>query len=155
MRCARGGGRFRALRRHGLRLSARDYGLYFFRCHPHPVRQLMAEPGALPFGVAAGIALAAFGRLLERDLAVEMANEPWHAMRLHGRKSWIEATRRERTHLIERARGQHRIKTHINAPVELLALDLQKDLDRGGCVDRRLHALTVPVTERAPGRQQH
>src|SRR5262245_38060627 len=101
----------------------------------------MPKPGALPLGVAPRVALAAFGRFLERDLAVEMANEPRHAMRLHGRKGWIEATRRERAHLVERACSQHCIETSIDASVELLALDLQKDLDRTRCIHRWLHAV--------------
>src|SRR5215471_1696465 len=115
----------------------------------------MPKPGALPLGVAASIALAAFGCFLKRDLAVEMADEPGHPMRLHGGKTWIEAARGECAHLLERAFGQHRIETHVDAPIELLALDLQKDLDRTFCVDCGLHAVAMPVGERAPGRQHH
>src|SRR5215467_7187731 len=113
----------------------------------------MPKPCALPFGVAPRVALPAFGCFFERDLTVEMANEPRHAMRLHGRKGWIEATRRECTNLVERAFGQHRIEAHIDASIKLLALDLEKDLDGSRCVNRGFHAVAMPVGERAPGRQ--
>src|SRR5262249_13342250 len=38
-----------------------DHILCLLRRHPFEIRELMAEPGALALGVAAGVALAAFG----------------------------------------------------------------------------------------------
>src|SRR5262245_40230708 len=114
----------------------------------------MPKPGALPLGVATCLALAAFGCFFQRDLTVEMANEPRHAMRLHGGETWIEPARGEPAHLVERTCSQHRIETRANAPIELLALDLEEDLDRTPCGDRGLHAVAMPVAERAPGRQR-
>src|SRR5262245_62844748 len=82
-----------------------------------------------------------------------MANEPGHAVRLHGGKRWIEAARGKRSYLVERARGQHCIETHIDPAIKLLTLDLQKDLDGTRCVDSGLHAVAVPVAERATSRE--
>src|SRR5579862_911424 len=56
------------------------------RRDPAPILHLVAEPGELPLGVTARVHDRAGGRFVERYLAVEMANEPGHAMRLHCRQ---------------------------------------------------------------------
>src|SRR5580700_6335391 len=61
-----------------------------FRRGPGKVRKLIAKPRCLPLGVSAGIALAALDRPGKGNLAVEMANEPRHAVRLHRRQIGIE-----------------------------------------------------------------
>ena len=63
--------------------------------HPGPVRQLMPRPGELPLGVAPCVVLRALGRLGERDLAGEVADQPRHAMRLHRRQQRIEPAGRQ------------------------------------------------------------
>ena len=88
----------RRLRKLRIERSRRVLGL-----DPLPVRQLVAEPGRLPLGVLPRVALAALGRLCERELAAKIADQPRHAVRLHGRQLRIEIARRERTHLLDRA----------------------------------------------------
>src|SRR5687767_6335386 len=79
------------------------------KCHclvrlgPGEIRKLVTEPGSLPLGVAPGIALTAFRRLVERNLAVEIADQPRHPMRLHCRQRCIEAALRQYADLVERA----------------------------------------------------
>ena len=87
------------------RKGAQDFGESAFGRHPGPVRQLMPHPGELPLGVAARVVLSALGRLRQRDLAVEMPDQPRHAVRLHGGQQRIELARRERAHFVERARA--------------------------------------------------
>src|SRR5437667_427192 len=48
------------------------------------IRQLMAKPGGLPLAVAAGVALCHVHRRRQIDLTVEVADQPRHAVRLHG-----------------------------------------------------------------------
>ena len=157
----RGRGRLRALSRNGLRLRNRvgertEHGPFGVGGrHPGPVRQLMAEPGGLALGVAAGVALAALGGFGERDLAREVAHQPRHAMRLHRRQARIEAARSERRDLVKRAGCQHRVEARVDATIELGTIGIEKHLDRAGGVERGLHAVAVPVGERTPGRQNH
>src|SRR5262245_27874882 len=108
----------------------------------------MSEPGALALGVTSGVALAALGGLIERNLALEIAAQPRHAMCFHGRQRRIETARRKHPHLIERTRRQHGIEARVDPTIEFLALDLEKDLDGACCIDRRLHAVTMPIGER-------
>src|SRR5262249_14647307 len=59
----------------------------------------------------------------------------------------------KRAHLLKRAGRQHGIEPGIDAAVELRPLDIEEDFDRGVRIERRLHALPVPVCERTAGRQ--
>src|SRR4051794_31847690 len=108
----------------------------------------MPKPGGLPLGVAPGVALAAFCRFVERDLAREISDEPGHAMRLHRRQRRVEMTRRELSHFVERAGRQHGVEARVDAAVELGAIDVEKYLDGVGRIDRWRQALTMPVRER-------
>src|SRR5206468_3851299 len=112
---------------------------------PGPIRQLMAKPSALALAVTPGVALGAIHRRGQVDLAVEMPDQPRHAVRLHGRERRIEIPAPQRAHLLERAGGQHGIETDIDAAVELRPLDVEEELDRGRRIERWLHALSVPI----------
>src|ERR1700687_4054363 len=59
------------------------------RIHPLALRHLMPEPGELPLGVMPGIGAADVSRLCERDLALEMPDQPRDAMGLHRRQQGI------------------------------------------------------------------
>src|SRR5580692_8649580 len=72
------------------------------RFDPGEVRQLVAEPGPLPFGVSAGGALCLLYGLIERDLAIEVTHEPGHAVRLHRRQAGRELARGQHSHLVQR-----------------------------------------------------
>src|SRR5262250_1704667 len=69
------------------------------------LRQLVAEPGGLALGVAAGCRARLFARLLKRELAPKMGAEFGHADGLHSGKSRIEGLQASR--LLERALRQH------------------------------------------------
>src|SRR5229473_2359827 len=120
---------------------------------PGPIRQLMAKPSALALAVAPGVALCPFHRCGQVDLAVEMPDQPRHAVCFHGGERRIEISAPQRAHLVERAGGQHGIETGIDAAVEFHPLDIEEELDRNRGIERRLHALSVPIGERTAGRQ--
>ena len=101
-----------------------------FGLKPCPARHLVAKPGDLPLGVAAGVGLAALGRLGERDLAREMPPQPRHAVRLHRRQHRVEIARGERPHLVERAGRQHGVEARVDPAAQLGAVDDQKNLQR-------------------------
>ena len=125
-----------------------------FRRDPGEIRQLMAEPGALPLGVAAGVALAAFGRLLDRDLAAQMPDQPRHAVRLHRRQQRIEPARGERAapRRARRPRASRRSARRCGDRARARSAARKILTARAASSDRR-HALAVPVGERAAGRQ--
>jgi hypothetical protein len=82
-----------------------------------------------------------------------MPQQPWNAVRLHGGERGIEAAAAERAHLIDHPRRHHGIEAHIDAAVELCPLDLEENLDRAVGIERGLHAVVVPLGERAAGGQ--
>ena len=77
------------------------------RRDPGPAGHLVAEPGELPLHVAPRVRLPARDGLLQRRLAIEMGEEPGHAVRAHDRQRRVEAARRERLHLLQRALLHH------------------------------------------------
>ena len=88
------------------------------RRHPRPVAELMAKPGELALGVVPRVEPGAARRLLERDLAGEMTDQPRHAVRLHRRQQRIELARRKLPHLVQRPGGQHRVEAGIDPGIE-------------------------------------
>ncbi len=54
---------------------------------PPSIPHLMPEPGHLPLGIGARIGLATRDRLRQRQIAVEMGDQPRHAMGAHHRQS--------------------------------------------------------------------
>src|SRR5665213_1698061 len=64
------------------------------RLYPFEFRQLMPEPGELSLGVMAGIGAADRGRLVQRDLALQMPDQRRHAVGLHRWQQRIELARR-------------------------------------------------------------
>jgi len=88
----------------------------------------MAHPGELALGVAPGVILSALRRFFPRNLAVEMPDEPRHAVRLHGREDRIELPRSQRAHLIDCPGREHRIEARIDAAAQLRAIRREKHL---------------------------
>src|ERR1700722_409919 len=88
------------------------------RRHPRPVAELVAKPGELALGVVPRVELGAARRLLERNLAGEMTDQPRHAVRLHRRQQRIEPARRKLPHLVQRAGGQHCVEAGVDAGIE-------------------------------------
>ena len=118
--------------------------------------QLMAHPGELPLGVAARVVLSALGRLRERDLAIEMPDQPRHAVRLHGGQQRIELARRERAHFIERAGREHRVEARVDAAAQLRRARARgTPSPRLRRIEQRRQTLAMPFGERAAGRLQH
>ncbi len=84
-----------------------------------------------------------------------MTDQPWHAVRFHGRQAGIEIARRQRAHLIQRARRHHGVEPRVDAAEKFVAIGHQKDLGRAGKIDAGRFILSVPVQQRAAGRQHH
>ena len=116
--------------------SARRISPSALPARPRPIRQLVAKPGDLPLGVAAGVALAALGGLARARSRRQMADQPRHAVRLHGRQQRIEPARRERPHLVERAGRQHGVEARVDPAIELGAIGREKNLDRPRRIER-------------------
>ena len=74
-----------------------------FRLHPFELRQLVPEPGELPFGIVPRIGAADLGGFLERDLTFEMPQQRWHAMRFHRRQQRIKLSSGEPRYFLQRA----------------------------------------------------
>ena len=83
----------------------------------------MAEPGGLALGVAPRIALASLRRCGQFELAPEVPDQPGHAMRLHSRQRRVETAAGERTHLDERAGGEHGVEAGIDAAAALTEVE--------------------------------
>jgi len=90
----------------------------------------MAEPGGLSLGVAPGVALALVRSRVQCHLAGKVADQPRHAVRLHGGKRRIETAAAERAHLVQRTGGEHGIEAGVDAAVKLRPIRIQEDLDR-------------------------
>src|SRR5262249_16665049 len=98
----------------------------------------MAKPSALPLAVMPDLALCFIRRRGQIDLAVEMPDQPRHAVSFHGGERDVETAASERAHLLERAGCQHGIEPGIDAAVELRPLDIEEHFDRGVRLERRL-----------------
>jgi len=85
----------------------------------------MAKPRDLALAVAPGVALGRFHRGRQIDLADEMAQQPGHAVRLHGGQRRIEAPAAQRLHFRKRAGAKHALEARIDARVKLRALDAE------------------------------
>ena len=86
-----------------------------------------------------------------RHLAREIADQPRHAVRLHGRQQRIEPPRRQRRHFIERAGRQHGVEARIDARVKGCPIGREKDFcNRAG--DQRRRGVLLPIRNSAAGR---
>src|ERR1043165_1294934 len=112
----------------------------------------MARPGELALGVTPRVVLGAVGSMLQRNLAVEMPNQPRHAMRFHDRKQRIKLARCECAYFIECTASEHRVEARINAAAQLQPLRREKDLQGVRGIKRGRRAMVVPLGERPPGR---
>src|SRR5262249_56057819 len=88
---------------------AADFAERRLRDHPSPIRQLMAEPGRLPLAVAARVALGCFYRRSQIDLALEMPDQPWPAVRFHRRTHPLPTPPPQRAGFVARAPPPHRL----------------------------------------------
>ena len=76
-------------------------------------------------------------------------------MRLHRRQRSGQTARVERPHLLERAGIEHRVKTFLDALLQLIALGVKENLDRAVRIERRRQSVAMPVAHIAAGRFQH
>jgi phosphoserine phosphatase len=119
---------------------------------PRPIRELVAEPGELPFGVSPGIALGCVHGLKQRNVPIEGGDQARHAVGFHGRQQGVEAAPAERLHLRKRAIGHHGVEADVDARVESSALQAQDHFEGLLRVDERRHPRTVPGREGSAGR---
>src|SRR5262249_58626712 len=92
-------------------------------------------------------------RLYQIVLALEVPDQPRHAMRFHGGERAVQPAVGQRANLLEGAGGQHRVEPAIDPVVELRSIEIEKGLDRELRIEGGLRALRVPLRERTAGRQ--
>lgn len=85
------------------------------------------EPRHLAFGIAAGVALDGFDRLVETRLMVDIVEYLAIPYRL---QSVAVAQRQQRPHLVFESVGHHAIYPQIDASIQLRPLDVGAYLDR-------------------------
>ena len=104
------------------------------------VEVTMAEKG---FGTRVEVRALEDSGLSEADLVAQMRQEPGHPMGTHGGERRIEPTRGETAYFLERALGEHRIETPIDALAKLVARGFKEEAD--AVLRRKKRRRTLPL----------
>ena len=107
---------------------ARSAAAGVLRLDPGPVRHLVAEPGELALGVAAGVALRRARWPRRGRSRPRYGRAAGHAMRAHRRQRRVEPAPASARDLLERPAREHGVKARVDAPAQRVAVGGEEEL---------------------------
>ncbi len=93
----------------------------FRRWNAWPERELSADPGELPLGIAPGVAFCMLGSLFGADFVAHKARKPWQAVRFHRRQLRIEPAFDQPAGLVHCAHHHHALKAPVDPRIQARA----------------------------------